>query len=52
MLNFEVYYELGNYCGFSKVYYVDAQNDNFLVVDKFGDFMWVGINNCKIKLPN
>ena len=51
MLNFEVYYELGNYCGFSKVYYVDAQNDNFLVVDKFGYFMWVGINNCKIKFP-
>lgn len=29
MINFEVYYELGNYCEFSKVYYVDAQNNNF-----------------------
>ena len=49
MIDFEVYYELGNYCGFSKVYYVDAQNNSFLVANKFGDFMWVSINNCKIK---
>ena len=51
MLDFEVYYELGNYCGFSKVYYVDAQNNSFLVANKFGDFMWVSIRNCKIKFP-
>ena len=51
MIDFEVYYELGNYCGFSKVYYVDTQNNSFLVANKFGDFMWVNISNCKIKFP-
>lgn len=51
MLDFEVYYEWGPYCGFSKVYCVDTQENNFLVADKFGDFIWVNISNCKLKFP-
>ena len=51
MPDFEVYYEWCSYCGFSKVYYIDAKENNFLVVNKFGDFMWVSISNCKIKFP-
>ena len=49
MPDFEVYYEWGSYCGFSKVYYIDAKENNFLVVNKFGDFMWVSISSCKLK---
>ena len=49
MIDFEVYYEWGPYRnGFSKVYCVDTQENNFLVADKFGDFIWVSISNCKL----
>lgn len=35
MIDFEVYYEWGPYSGFSKVYCVDAQENNFLVADRY-----------------
>lgn len=49
MPDFEVYYEWGSYCGYSKVYAINTHSDCFLVVNKFGDFMWISTSSCKLK---
>lgn len=52
MLNFEVYYEWGSYCGTSKVYAIDTTRDRFLVVNAHGEFLWVDTKDCTIVEEN
>lgn len=48
-LNFEVYYDNGDYHGSSKVYAIDTNGDRFLVINVYGDFLWVNTKDCIIK---
>lgn len=46
MLDFEVYYDDGEYCGTSKVYAIDTTRDRFLVVNAHSEFIWVDTKDC------
>ena len=47
MLNFEVYYDDGDYSGNSKVYAIDTTRYLFLVCNSYnGRFLWVNISDC------
>lgn len=53
MLNFEVYYEVGlpgdcDYCGTSKLYAIDITRYRFLIVNMYGEFIWVDTKDCTI----
>ena len=49
MLNFEVYYDYGDYeGGKSKVYAIDTISHRFLIVTNSGYFKWVLTEDCEI----
>lgn len=48
MLEFEVYYNDGDYEGKSKVYAIDTISHQFLIVTKSGYFKWVPTKYCEI----
>ena len=52
MLNFEVYYNNGYYCGTSKVYAIDTIKDRFLIVNTHDRFLLVDIEDCTIEKEN
>lgn len=52
MLNFEVYYNDGYYCGTSKVYAIDTIKDRFLIVNTHDRFLWIDTENCTIEKEN
>lgn len=48
MNNLEVYWEDKYRFVKSKVYYIDAVNDRFLVTDYSGFFKWVSTDDCEL----
>lgn len=49
MLDLKVYYDNGAYHGTSRVYYIDANRDRFLVCTPYFKFLWVDTEDCTLE---